>query len=229
MSTSIIVGGSNGLGRFIAQRKADHGDTVVITSRDEIKAKQVATEIGGNTTGLAVDLANPETIAGSLATVPEVDHLVITATHQVPNTLANFDVASAVESVTIKLVGYTETVRALRDHFTPSASVVLFGGLAKDRPYPGSTMVTAFNGGIATLLNTLAVEIAPHRINAVHPGVVGDSPKWAESADTHPHIPRTPIGRLVTMDEVAGAVDFLLANGGVNASNLFVDGGLSAN
>lgn len=59
--------------------------------------------------------------------------------------------------------------------------------------------------------------------------MVGDSPKWAESADTHPHIPRTPIGRLVTMDEVAGAVDFLLANGGVNASNLFVDGGLSAN
>lgn len=50
---------------------------------------------------------------------------------------------------------------------------MLFGGLAKDRPYPGSTIVTAFNQGITGLVKTLAVEIAPHRVNAVHPGVVG--------------------------------------------------------
>lgn len=229
MSTSIVVGGGSGIGRHIAQRHADRGDTVVVTSRDEGKAKQVAADIGGDTSGLAIDLGNPETIAESLAGITEVDHLVITATQQMPNTLADFDVASAIEAVTIKLVGYTETVRVLRDRFTPTASVVFFGGLAKDRPYPGSTMITAFNGGIATLLNTLAVELAPHRINAVHPGVVGDSPKWAGSTDNHPHVPRTPIGRLVTMDEVADAVDFLLANGGVNATNLFVDGGLAAN
>jgi NAD(P)-dependent dehydrogenase (short-subunit alcohol dehydrogenase family) len=229
MSTSIVVGGSNGIGRLIAQRHADRGDTVVITSRDESRARQVAAEIGGSTSGLAIDLASPGTIAHSLASVTEVDHLVITATQQTPNTLAEFHVANAVEAVTIKLVGYTETVRVLRDRFTPNASVVFFGGLAKDRPYPGSTMVTAFNGGIATLLNTLAVEMAPHRVNAVHPGVVGDSPKWADSADAHPHVPRTPIGRLVTMDEVADAVEFLLTNGGTNASNLFVDGGLAAN
>jgi NAD(P)-dependent dehydrogenase (short-subunit alcohol dehydrogenase family) len=122
-------------------------------------------------------------------------------------------------------VGYTETVRALRDRFTPAASVVLFGGLAKERPYPGSTMVTAFNGGITGLVKTLAIEIAPHRVNAIHPGVVGDSPKWRDVPD-HPHVPRTPIGRLVTTTEIVDATDFLLRNTGVNAHDLFVDGGL---
>jgi NAD(P)-dependent dehydrogenase (short-subunit alcohol dehydrogenase family) len=134
-----------------------------------------------------------------------------------------------VEAMTVKLVGYTATIRALRDRFTAGASVVLFGGLAKDRPYPGSTVVTTFNGGIATLINTLALEIAPHRINAIHPGVVGDSPKWLRVRDTHPHIARTPIGRLVTMDEVVGAVEFLLGNGAMNGTNLIVDGGLMTN
>jgi hypothetical protein len=80
--------------------------------------------------------------------VREVDNLVITAVEQGVNSLADFDIAHAVKAVTTKLVGYTETVRVLRDRFTPGASVVLFGGLAKERPYPGSTVVTTFNGGI---------------------------------------------------------------------------------
>jgi NAD(P)-dependent dehydrogenase (short-subunit alcohol dehydrogenase family) len=229
LRTTIIVGGSNGIGRHLAQRSARGGHRVVITSRDKLRAKEVAADIGGNTTGLTVDLAAPEDIAEALSSVTEVDNLVITATSQYHNTFADFDISQAVEAVTVKLVGYTATIRALRDRFTPGASVVMFGGLAKDRPYPGSTILTAFNGGIAALTKTLAVEMAPHRINAIHPGVVGDSPKWMAVRDTHPHIPRTPIGRLVTMSEVADATEFLLTNGGINGINLFVDGGLMTN
>lgn len=225
MATSVIVGGSSGLGRVVAQRFADRGDQVVITSRSRSRAEQVAAEIGGASRGLAIDLSRPETIAQDLAAVAEVDNLVITATEQGANSLASFDIAHAVKSVTIKLVGYAETVRVLHPRFRPGASVVLFGGLAKERPYPGSTIVTAFNGGVTGLIKTMAIEIAPHRVNALHPGVVGDSPKW-RSVPNHPHVARTPIGRLVTMDEVADATEFLLRNSGVNAHDLFVDGGL---
>lgn len=225
MTTSIVVGGSSGLGRAVAQRFADRGDTVLITSRTTAHADTVAGEIGGLTRGLALDLSQPETIAAALDDVHAVDNLVITAIKQGVNSLADFDIAAAVESVTIKLVGYTDTVRALRDRFTPGASVVLFGGLAKERPYPGSTMVTAFNSGITGLVKTLAVEIAPHRINAIHPGVVGDSAKWRDAPE-HPHLARTPVGRLVTTAEVVDATDFVLRNTGVNALDLFVDGGL---
>jgi NAD(P)-dependent dehydrogenase (short-subunit alcohol dehydrogenase family) len=225
MTTSMIVGGSSGLGYAIALRLAERGDEVIITSRDQARADAAAREIGPTARGLSLDLSQPNTIAAALADVPGIDALVITAIEQGTNSLREFDISEAIKSVTTKLVGYTETVRVLRDRFSPQASVVLFGGLAKERPYPGSTIVTASNGGITGLVKTLAVEIAPHRVNAVHPGVVDDSPKWRDTPD-HPHVPRTPIGRLVTMAEVVDATEFLLRNTGVNAHDLIVDGGL---
>lgn len=227
MSTSVVIGGSNGLGRYIAQRCADRGEDVIITSRSFDRAREVAAEIGGRTRGLKLELSEPLTIADALADVPSVDNLIFTAVHQHANSLREFDIAEAVKALTIKLVGYTETVRVLRDRFNDGAATVLFGGLAKDRPYPGSTIVTAFNGGISALARSLALELAPHRINAIHPGVVGDSPKWA-AVPNHPWIARTPIGRLVTMAEIADATDFLLTNTGVNGIDLYVDGGLLA-
>ncbi|MEV4172558.1 SDR family oxidoreductase [Nonomuraea sp. NPDC049709] len=227
MTSTIIIGGSGGLGRVIAQRFAGRGDDVIITSRDKARAETVAAEIGAGTRGLALDLARPETIGASLAEVRGVDNLVITAAGQAANTLERFDLTDAITAVTMKLVGYTEAVRVLRDRFGPGASVVLFGGLAKERPYPGSTVVTTFNAGITGLVRTLAVEIAPHRVNALHPGLIGDSPKWRHVPNP-PHSTRTPIGRLVTMAEIADATDFLLRNTGINAHDLHMDGGLLA-
>jgi NAD(P)-dependent dehydrogenase (short-subunit alcohol dehydrogenase family) len=224
MASTIIVGGG-GLGRVIARRFADRGDTVIVTSRDKARAEATAAEIGGATRGLAVDLSRPETIASAFSDVTEIDHLVITAIDQTPTTLADFDIDTAIAVTTVKLVGYTETVRALRDRFRPGASVVLFGGVAKDRPYPGSTMVTTTNGAINSLVKTLAVELSPHRVNAIHPGIVGDSPKWRD-VPTLVQAERTPIKRLVTMDEVAHATEFLLDNTGINAQNLIIEGGV---
>ncbi|MFK3981737.1 SDR family NAD(P)-dependent oxidoreductase [Micromonospora sp. NPDC050397] len=228
MKTSVVVGGSNGLGRAIAEHLAARGDSVVIASRDEARAEAVATEIGGNTRGIAVNLAEPATIAGALGEITEVDHLVLTPTSQTPNTLGNLDLDAAIAALTIKLVGYAETVRVLRDRFRPGASVVFFGGVAKERPYPGSTIVTTHNAGLTGLVKSLALEIAPHRVNVLHPGIVGDSPKWRHVTD-HPHLARTPIGRLVSVADVVDATDFLLRNNGINAQELFVEGGVLTN
>jgi len=224
MTRSVIVGGSTGIGRVIAERLAARGDRVVITSRNASSAADIAQEIGSGTTGIAVDLAAPGTIAAAFAGIEVVDNVVITAIEQARNSVAEFDIDQPVRSVTVKLVGYIEVVRSLRPRFSPDAAVVLFGGLAKDRAYPGSTMVTTFNAGVSGLVRTLGVEIAPHRVNAIHPGVVGDSPRWRE-VPAHPAIPRTPIGRLVSMDEVADATEFLLRNRGMNGHDLVVDGG----
>jgi NAD(P)-dependent dehydrogenase (short-subunit alcohol dehydrogenase family) len=226
MTTSIVVGGSGFLGRAIAEHFAQRGDTVLITGRDKASTESVAAKIGPDVHGLAVDLAEPDTIEAAFAGVTTVDNLVITASDPTPISIGNFDTAQAIRSITVKLVGYAETVRVLHARFTPAAAVVLFGGLAKERPYPGSTMVTTFNGGISGLAKTLAREIAPHRVNAIHPGIVGDSPKWASVPVEHqPGALRTPIGRLVTKAEIVGATMFLLTNGGVNAIDLHMDGG----
>ena len=222
--TAVVVGGTQGIGREIVTTLASKGTTVYLTGRTMASAQAAASEIGLGTIPLAVDLAEPESIAASLASVESVDDLVIAAIERDANTLANYNISLAIRLVTLKLVGYTETVRALRDRFGPQAAVVLFGGLALERPYPGSTTVSAVNGGVVGIVHSLATELAPVRINAVHPGIIGDSPFWEDKDNSH-IVGRTPLGRLVTMQEIVHSVEFLLDNTGVNGVNLAMDGG----
>ena len=225
--SAVIVGGTSGIGRQLAKTLAARGEDVIITGRDQARAQSVAAEIGGRVSGLALDLAHPEEIAGKLAGVGKVSHLVITAIERDDNSVRKFDIARALRLVTLKLVGYTEVIHTLIPRFAPDASIIVFGGLAKERPYPGSTTVTTVNGGINNMIKTLAVELAPVRVNAVHPGIVGDSPAWNGKPPEvlQRVVARTPLGRLVTMDEVVGSVLFLLDNQGINGVNLYVDGG----
>lgn len=228
MSGSVVViGGSSGLGKAVAAHYAAQGREVVVTSRDEARAEAAAEEIGGSTTGIAVDISRPAEIAPALAGLGPVQYLVIAAIERDENSIRDYAVDRAANLATLKLVGYPEVIHALCDRFTEDAAVVLFGGLAKDRPYPGSTMVSTVNGGISTLIHTLALELAPIRFNAIHPAIVGDTPYWeAKPAEVLEGIrARTPTERLVTTADVVHAVSFLLENQGVNAVNLVVDGG----
>jgi NAD(P)-dependent dehydrogenase (short-subunit alcohol dehydrogenase family) len=222
--TSVVIGGTSGLGREIAARMAQRGLSVVITGRDAERSARIAAEIGPGVRGIPLDLAEPETIAAALADLESVDQLVIAAIERDANGVKAYDVAGATRLAVLKLVGYTEVVHVLHERLTPGASVVLFGGLAMMRPYPGSTTVTTVNGGISSLVRTLASELAPVRVNALHPGIVGDSPEWADK-NLEMVVARTPIGRTVTMAEIVDATFFLLENGGVNGVNLMLDGG----
>lgn len=223
----VIVGGTSGIGRGLAQVLADRGEDVVISGREAVRAAAVAAEIGGKTTGIALDISRPEEIAKGLAGIGPVKHVVLAAIERDENTVKNYNIESAIRLVTLKLVGYTEVVHALSARFTPDTSVVLFGGLAKERPYPGSTTVTTVNGGITSMVRTLAVELAPVRVNAVHPGVIGDTPAWnGKPPEVLERVRvRTPIGRLATTEDIVHSVIFLLDNKAVNGVNLNVDGG----
>jgi NAD(P)-dependent dehydrogenase (short-subunit alcohol dehydrogenase family) len=225
----VIVGGTAGIGRRLAERCAAAGEHVVITGRDQRRAESVAAEINGSrgVDALALDLAAPGELAGRLAGVGAVRHLVLAAIERAANSVREYDVQRAVRLVTLKLVGYTEVVHVLAPRLTDDASVLLFGGLALHRPYPGSTMITAVNGAVSGLARTLAVELAPVRVNALHPGVVGDSPEWRgkPQAVLDALCARTPLKRLPTMDEIVDAAIFLLHNGAVNGVNLEVDCG----
>jgi NAD(P)-dependent dehydrogenase (short-subunit alcohol dehydrogenase family) len=219
----VIVGGTGGIGRELAKHYRDEGRAVVITGRDPERAAEVAADLGG-VDSLGFDLAQPDTIAQALSGVGPVSRLVLSAIARDENPIRDYTIARALNLTTMKLVGYTTTVNALIPNFSDESSVVLFGGRAKDRPYPGSTTVTTVNGGISSLIRTLAVELAPIRFNAIHPGIVGDSPYWKGKA-LDAVVARTPIGRLPRMAEIVDATVFLLENGSVNGVNLYVDGG----
>jgi len=227
MGNVVIVGGTQGLGRELAQSYADDGRDVVVTGRDPSRAEAAAKEIGGRTRGLGFDLAEPHTIAGSLVDVGDVDYLVLAAIERDVNKVHEYDIAGALRLVTLKLVGYTEVIHSLLPGLHDDSSILIFGGLARDRPYPGSTTVTTVNGGVTSLVRTLVIELAPTRVNALHPAIVGDSPQWRDMPPERLQAleQRTPIGRLVTMAEVVGASRFLLENKAINGINLAVDGG----
>jgi NAD(P)-dependent dehydrogenase (short-subunit alcohol dehydrogenase family) len=220
----LIVGGTAGVGREVAAHYHKRGQPVVITGREEERCRAAAAEIGTGVTSLAFDLSQPMTIAPALHDVGPVRRLVLAAILRDNNPVREYSIADAINLTTMKLVGYTETIHVLLDRLSDGSSVVLFGGRAKDRPYPGSTSVTTVNGGISSLIRTLAIELAPIRFNAIHPGIIGDSPFW-RGKPLDAVVARTPIGRLATMAEVVDATVFLLENGAMNGANLYVDGG----
>ncbi len=222
----VVVGGTRAIGQEIARHYAGLGASVVLTGRDPANVAAAIANVGGTTAGATFDLAEPTSIADALASVGPVRRLVLAAIDRDQNTVADYDITKAIRLVTLKLVGYTEVVHALRERLTDDASIVLFGGMAKERPYPGSTTVTTVNGGVVGLTRTLVEELKPLRVNSIHPGVVGNSPYWSEKpAAVAKYTSETPIGRLASMAEIVDATVFLLENTAVNGVDLIVDGG----
>jgi NAD(P)-dependent dehydrogenase (short-subunit alcohol dehydrogenase family) len=222
----VVVGGTRAMGLEIVKHYATAGREVVLTGRDPEAVSTAAAEIGGLTRGIVFDLSEPESIAPALRSLGPVRHLVLAAIDRDANSVREYDIARALQLVTLKLVGYTEVVHALVDRLDDEASIVLFGGMAKERPYPGSTTITTVNAGVVGLARTLVEELKPIRVNSVHPGVVGDSPFWVpKQAAVENYRSQTPTGRLATMADIVGAVVFLLENRAVNGVELIVDGG----
>lgn len=222
----VVVGGTRAIGLDIVRRYLDAGREVVLTGQSAGSVADAVAALDGRATGVAFDLSAPHSIATALAGVGPVKHLVLAAIDRDQNAVDTYDIDRAIRLVTLKLVGYTAVVSALRSRLSDDSSVVLFGGMAKERPYPGSTTVSTVNGGVVGLTRTLVEELRPIRVNSIHPGVVGDSPYWSEKPEAvQRYTAQTPTGRLATMAEIVDATAFLLENTGVNGVDLIVDGG----
>jgi NAD(P)-dependent dehydrogenase (short-subunit alcohol dehydrogenase family) len=222
----VVVGGTRAIGLEIVRHYAAEGREVILTGRDPEAVVTAADAIGGRTRGITFDLAEPTTIAPALAGVGPVRFLVLAAIERDTNSVKDYDIARALRLVTLKLVGYAEVVHALLPRLDDDSSVVLYGGMAKERPYPGSTTVSTVNGGVVGLTRTLVEELKPVRVNSIHPGIVSDSPFWAEKpAAVENYRSQTPTGRLATMADIVGATVFLLENTSVNGIELIVDNG----
>jgi NAD(P)-dependent dehydrogenase (short-subunit alcohol dehydrogenase family) len=222
----VVVGGTRAIGLEMVRHYAAQGREVVLTGEHQENVDAAVAEVGGSVRGIAFDLARPHRIKDFLSDIGPVSRLALVAIDRDQNSVAEYHLDRAIRLVTLKLVGYTAVISALRERFTPNASVVLFGGMAKERPYPGSTTVTTVNGGVVGLTRTLVEELRPVRVNSIHPGVVGNSPYWAEKpAAVAKYTSESPLGRLAQMDEIVGAAVFLLENTAVNGVDLIVDCG----
>jgi NAD(P)-dependent dehydrogenase (short-subunit alcohol dehydrogenase family) len=228
----VVVGGTSGIGLSLAKAAQAIGCKLTVTGRGTERTAETAKSIGPGVVGCNLDLDDAGSIDTALKEGPAIDHLVLLPLYQVATTVKDFNVGEANKLLHIKLTGYIKAVSTALPRLKPTSSIVLFGGVAKERPYPTSTMVTVANAGISGVMRTLAVELAPIRVNSVSPGLVGDSPKWdaivkkGENPIVNAMTSRTPTRRLAAMNDVINAVFFLLDNSSVNGVDLPLDGGI---
>ncbi len=228
----VIVGGTSGLGFSIARAADALGAKVTIMGRGQERAAELARSISPRAAGLHIDLEDSPSIDRAFADGEPIDHLVLTPVYGVNQSIKDFKLEDASRAARIKIVAFAEIISKALPRLTPASSIVLFGGAAKARPYPGSTMVTIVNGGMIGMARTLAVELAPIRVNGISPGLVEDSPRWQKRIQegAGPAVDamrsRTPTRRLPATEDIVHGVFFLMDNRAANGIDLELDGGV---
>jgi NAD(P)-dependent dehydrogenase (short-subunit alcohol dehydrogenase family) len=228
--TAVVVGGSSGMGRAVVDALTAAGASVVSTSRDPAASPATADLEAAGVTVVKADITTREGLSDLQDAVDTVDHIVLSAASLQYKPFRDFPADEAAHTVTGKLLGYWNVVHQLAPKLSDDASIVLFSGVASTRPGPGTAAVTAANAGVEGLARSLAVELAPIRVNALSPGIV-DTESWSGMSsqereqlftDTAASL---PVGRIGQPEDAAAAVLFLLTNPYVTGTVLDIDGG----
>ncbi|KQY56521.1 MULTISPECIES: SDR family oxidoreductase [unclassified Nocardioides] len=227
----VIVGGTKGLGLEIARAAVARGDRVTVVGRTREVAEVEAKKLGENALAGVCDLTDWASLESFFDSVGPIDHLVLAALDRDQNTIKDFRPDDAARTSLMKNVGYAASVHYALPHLSPEGSVLLFSGLSMWRPMPGSTTISMANAGVVGLGNSLAVEIAPVRVNVITPGVVMGTEAVDEAdpvrAETYERLrQRTPGKRLPEPAHIVAAAFALIDNPGINAANLVVDAGM---
>ena len=148
---------------------------MVIGGRTNEKLERAKKEIGGEVTGLALDVGEEAQIKTFFAEVGKFDHLTTPGSTIHGGPFLTLDSASARADFQSKFWGQYLAAKYGAPGMRPGGSIVFFSGIYSQRPPAGAATTAAINGAIEALARALAVELAPIRVNAVSPGLV-DTP-----------------------------------------------------
>ncbi|MFC4997706.1 SDR family oxidoreductase [Dactylosporangium cerinum] len=236
----LVIGGSSGMGLALAARLLHTGHRVTIAGRSAARLATAHRELvapdgaaAGRLATAQVDVGVEDQVAALAAPAgAPYDHVVVTAVDAVgayaPLPEFTFEAARAV--LTTKILGPWLVAKHLGTALPAGGSLVFTSGAAAYRPGPGASMIATANGALESLARSLALELAPVRVNVVSPGWV-DTPIWDTLAGTAKGdrfaamAARLPTGRVGTPDDIAQAMVALMDNGFITGTVLHVDGG----
>jgi NAD(P)-dependent dehydrogenase (short-subunit alcohol dehydrogenase family) len=233
--TVLVIGRGSGLARAIVLAARDEGAQVIAAGRDQealgaayVGEPCVSTEI--------VDLNDEASIAALGERLGTIDHVVSTASARARGRIADLDRDAVRLSFDTKVIGPL----MLAKHLAPrmgkggkggkGGSFVIFSGVAAAKIAVGTMAVAITNAAADTLARSLALELAPIRVNAISPGVI-DTGAWDAfgeqgKADYFAGISsRNPAGRIGTIEDIAEGVLFALTNTFLTGQTLHIDGG----
>jgi NAD(P)-dependent dehydrogenase (short-subunit alcohol dehydrogenase family) len=222
----VVVGGSSGIGLATAELAKRDGAEVIIASRNAERLKAAADKFGAK--AIATDVTNDDSVANLFKTCGPVDHVVVTAAQLRTGpfkTVSMDDVRATMEG---KFWGAWRVARAAE--IRAGGSLTLVSGFLSIRPRPNSAIVGAANGALESLARSLALELAPVRVNCVSPGII-DTPIRAAmpEAARKEMLTKTaaalPVGRVGLGEDIAQQIMAFMANGFATGSIVYIDGG----
>jgi enoyl-[acyl-carrier protein] reductase III len=234
----VVTGGTRGIGKAIALRLANDGASRVVLGymRNDTAAESAAEEI--RAAG-----AEPVLVRGNVASEKVIAELAAHGPYVVVvHNAATGVIAPALETddkhwdwtLNANARALLSLTRACAPDMQSGSSIVAISSLGAQRVLENYVLVGTSKAALESVVRYLAVELAPRgiRVNAVSGGVV--------ETGALEHFPnreemlragrtRTPAGRLVEPDDIAGAVAFLCSSDAqmVRGHTLIVDGGFS--
>jgi len=222
----VVVGGSSGIGLATAELARREGADLIVASRNVDRLDAVANRL--NAIAIPADVTSDDSVADLFRRCGPVDHVVVTAAQLRSGpfkTVTMEDVRATMES---KFWGAWRVARSA--DIRPGGSLTLVSGYLSIRPRPSAAIVGAANGALESLARSLALELAPVRVNAVSPGII-DTPIRAAmpEAARRDMLAKTaaslPVGRVGTGDDIARQILAFMTIGFMTGSIVYIDGG----
>jgi len=237
--TAIVTGASRGIGSAIAQRLAMDGFFVVGTATTLSGADTIAATLGEHGMGAVLDLNDPNStqnllndIAGR-ADAPQV--LVNNAGVTKDNLLLRMSEQEWTDVVNTNLHGAFRMTKAVLRGMVKArwGRIVNVGSVVARMGNPGQSNYVASKAALEGFTRSLALEVASRNItvNTVAPGFIEtDMTQSLTDEQQALMLERIPLGRIGAVDEVAGAVAYLISDeaGYMTAQTLHINGGMYA-
>lgn len=224
-----IIGGSSGIGLAVARLAAESGASVAIMGRSTDRLDGARRQLPSSVMSFVGDACRPDDVARFIDSLASVDHVLTTAGTFVPDPKMEKPLDELQAVMTARFSACVNAVRAARSRLSQGGSFVFMSGTATYRP-EGAPLSSAACGAVEALARSLAVDLAPVRVNCIAPGYVR-TPLWDAFGEGAGQIIKTleeklPLKRFGRADEVAHAVLFLMANTYMTGTTLTIDGGL---
>jgi NAD(P)-dependent dehydrogenase (short-subunit alcohol dehydrogenase family) len=226
--TVVVIGGSSGIGLETARLAREEGADVIITARDPDRLHRAGLELGASIAAFdATDAARVERFFRELPA--PVDHVMVSGSGPYYAPFAELDFDKARRDVEAHFWTLLQVARNAAEAVRAGGTLLFIGGTGGRRPAAGP-VITTLTVGLPALTKSLALELAPVRVNLIAAGFV-DTPLSAAilggQLDARREQLRTtlPIRRVVSPVDVAALAVHLMTNTAVTGATFDIDGG----
>ena len=228
--TVVIIGGTSGIGLETARRARVEGAKLILTGRNPDRLQRAATELDALATA-AFDANDPASIHSFFKGLPtQIDHVMVTADGPYYGPLLKMDSDQVRRAMSDHVVLAVEVARNIAGKVPPGGTLLLMGGTGGRRINGELGIVSAVTAAMPALTATLALELAPVRVNLIAAGFV-DTPLSAsllgdELENRRSHLRTTlPIRRVVQPVDVAALAVHIMSNTALTGATYDIDGG----